>query len=106
MKQVIFEHAVERAEQAVLSGGKLSEALQQSKDIPVVLARMVALGEESGNLGSMMAHIAAIYEDDVDKSLLRMTALLQPLMLLLMGLIVAVVLLAVLLPLTDMGALT
>ncbi len=106
MKQVIFEQAIERAEQAVLSGGKLSEALQQSKEIPLVLARMIALGEEAGNLGPMMAHIAAIYEDDVDKSLLRMTALLQPVMLLLMGLIVAVVLLAVLLPLTDMSALT
>ncbi|MEM7174402.1 MAG: type II secretion system F family protein [Chlamydiota bacterium] len=105
MKQVVFEEAIALTEEKIISGGKLSEALQSTQCIPKLLARMIAIGEESGNLGEMMEHVATIYEEDVDRSLLRLTSLLQPIMLLIMGVIVAIVLLAVLLPITDVSSL-
>lgn len=104
MKQPIFEEEITQTEAKVISGDKLSEALQKSEIVPTLVTRMIALGEESGNLGEMMEHVTAIYEEDVERSLLKLTTFLQPAMLLVMGIIVATILLAVMLPLTDMSS--
>lgn len=104
MKNVFFENVVENAEKNVVEGKRLSEEFQKSPLIPNLVIRLLAIAEESGDVESMMQHVAEIYEEDIEKSLSRMTALLQPVMLLVLGLIVAIILLSVLLPLTDVSS--
>jgi general secretion pathway protein F/type IV pilus assembly protein PilC len=66
---------------------------------------MLELSEETGNMGGNLGNIADIYEEELSKSLEQITAVLQPALLLLLGLIVGIVLVSVLLPLTDVSSL-
>jgi len=82
----------------------LSKVLGKSPLIPPLFTRMLAVAEEAGDLSPMLSHIADLYEEEVDKSLTRATALLQPMLLLVLGAIVAFLLLSILLPLTDVSS--
>ncbi|MDJ0651919.1 MAG: type II secretion system F family protein [Simkaniaceae bacterium] len=104
LKNVHFEKIISDAEIKVLEGKRLSEQLQKSPLIPALVVRLLSIAEESGRVAEMMAHLASIYEEEIEKSLARLTSLLQPVMLLFLGVIVAVILLAVLLPLTDVSS--
>lgn len=104
MKHASFEKIISNAEVKVLEGKRLSEQLQKSPLIPTLVIRMLSIAEESGRVAEMMAHLSAIYEEDIERSLSRLTSLLQPVMLLFLGVVVAVILLAVLLPLTDVSS--
>jgi general secretion pathway protein F/type IV pilus assembly protein PilC len=65
---------------------------------------MVAVGEELGTSVAMLSCIAEMYEQEIEKSLDRVMALAQPLILIVMGLVIGTVLLAILLPLTDVSS--
>nr|NGX53563.1 Type II secretion system protein F [Chlamydiota bacterium] len=104
MKNPLLEEVVEHAEQRIVEGSLLSVELRQSKLIPPLVPRMLAIGEESGNSAKMLHKIADLYEEEVEKSLNRLMALAQPVILLIMGLVVGMIMLAVLLPLTDINA--
>lgn len=104
MKNVLFEKIMVKVIQDVAEGKRLSEELKKHSLVPTLVIRFLALSEESGNTHKMMEHLSEIYDDDIDRTLVRLTALLQPTMLLFLGLIVALILLSVLLPLTDMSS--
>lgn len=104
MKHHLFEEVIERVEAKVIEGKKLSEELEKSPLIPHLVVRMIALAEESGNTAKMVQHVSEIYEEDLERSLNRLTSFLQPVILLFLGIVVAVILLSVLLPLTDVSS--
>lgn len=104
MKNMFFEEIIAKVTKSVAEGKQLSEELKKYPLIPTLVIRFIALSEASGNIENMMEHLSEIYEDDIDRSLMRLTALLQPTMLLFLGLIVALILLSVLLPLTDVSS--
>ncbi len=104
MKHPTFEAIIAKGEIKVLEGGHISEEFQKSPYVPKLVVRMLAIAEESGRVGEMMHHLSNIYEEDIERSLTRLTSLLQPIMLLFLGVVVAVILLAVLLPLTDVSS--
>lgn len=104
MKNQFFEEVIAQVETNVIEGKRLSEELQKSPLIPHLVIRMVAIAEESGNMSKMMHHVSEIYEEDLDRSLTRLTSFLQPVMLLFLGFVVAIILLSVLLPLTDVSS--
>jgi len=106
MHHVLFEEVILKAEEGIVQGRKVSQELEKHALIPPLVTRMLAMAEETGRSGPMLASISTIYEDDLEKNLSRFTALLQPIILLFLGVIVAVILLAVLLPLTDVNSLT
>ena len=104
MNHFIFEEIIKKAESRVVEGKKLSKELEKETLIPSLVVRMISLAEESGNMAQIMHNISEIYEEDLEQSLTRLTAFLQPAVLLFLGVIVTIVLLAVLLPLTDVGS--
>ncbi|NGX50198.1 MAG: Type II secretion system protein F [Chlamydiae bacterium] len=104
MKHPSLERVITEAEGKVIEGKRLSEEFAKSPLIPSLVVRMLSIAEESGRVAEMMGHLSTIYEENVERSLGRVTALLQPVILLLLGVIVAVILLSVLLPLTDVSS--
>ncbi|MCH9626852.1 MAG: Type II secretion system protein F [Chlamydiales bacterium] len=104
MRNPFFEEVIEKAETKIIEGSLLSLELKKSPLIPTLVPRMLAIGEEGGNAQDMLQKIADLYEDEVEKSLTRLTALAQPVILVLMGGIVGLIMIAVLLPLTDVSA--
>lgn len=98
-----LEEEIAKAEGRIIEGSRLSHELLRSKLIPHLVPRMLAIGEETGHLATMLNKIADIYEDELDKTLKQALALMQPVILITMGLIVGLVLVAILLPLTDLS---
>ena len=103
MQEPLIEEEIAHAEQAVIEGSQLSSELQKSKWIPPLVPRMLAIAEEGGNSSTMLGQIASVYEEETEKLLLRIASLAQPIILLVLGLIVGLIMLAILLPLTDVS---
>lgn len=99
-----LEEIVEQAERRIIEGSLLSKELKLHPIIPTLVPRMLAIGEEGGNAPLMFGKIADLYEEEVEKMLTRLTSLAQPVILVVMGGIVGLIMLAVLLPLTDVNA--
>lgn len=106
MRSPILEAHVEQAEIKIIEGSCLSKELATESFIPPLVIRMLSVGEETGAMASMLHKIADLYEEEVEKTLTRLTTLMQPLILLIMGVVVGIVMLAVLIPLTDIHSLT
>lgn len=104
MKHPFLEMRLQKVESKVIEGFSLSREFSKVPLIPAHISRMIAIAEESGNISSMLKQIADHYENDLEKNLNFLTSLLQPLLLLALGLVVGFVLLSVLLPLTDVSS--
>jgi len=104
MKNIVLEKAVSVAEKKIAEGGKISSELKASHLMPTMLIRMLAIAEETGQLGQAFHNAAEILEEDVERNLTQLTALLQPLLLMTLGAIVGLVVLSILLPLTDVSS--
>lgn len=85
--------------QGVKEGKGMAGPLMEDPIFPDQFSQMVAVGEESGNLEEMLLKVSNIYDREVENSLKRLTTLLEPLMVILMGLVVGFVVVAMLLPL-------
>jgi general secretion pathway protein F len=106
MGNIVLEEEVQKAEDKIIEGSSLSQEFIRSKWIPPMVSRMLLVGEESGGTVVMLNKIADMYEDEIEKSLDRVMALAQPVILIFMGSIIGVVLMAILLPLTDISSLS
>ena len=93
------------AREALIQGGSLSAALKSSPLFPPLLVHMTAVGEKSGELDRMLIKAGEAFEKEFNASVTRSMALLEPLLVLAMGLCVGVVVLAVLLPIFQLNQL-
>jgi len=106
---VIWARPIRRAAHAaaghVREGVTLSRSLASERVFPPLLVHLVANGEQSGQLPAMLARAAREQEDDVERRLTWLAALVQPLLIVVMGAIVLVLVLAVMLPIVSMNQL-
>jgi type IV pilus assembly protein PilC len=98
----VLSQAVERLRQETLQGRGLSGPISQSSYFPRMLAQMVRVGEETGTLDTHLATLADFYEEEVDRSLKRLTDILEPGLIIFVGLIVAFVAISVILPMYSL----
>jgi len=105
MRNVVMEEEIKKAESRIVEGSTLGVELSHAKHFPPMVAQMLTVGEESGGSIAMLNRIADMYEHELDKTLNRVMALAQPVILILMGTIIGAVMLAILLPLTDVSSL-
>jgi general secretion pathway protein F len=99
---VVLAEAVDRAKESITGGASIAAPLRASGQFPPLVTHMVAVGERSGELEAMLAKVADTYDEQVETAVTRFTAVLQPVLILFMVGIVAVIILAVLLPLMDL----
>ena len=97
--------AIEEARTAIREGQSVAEPLRRSGLFPPLLTRMIAVGERSGELEPMLERVADAYEQDVESSLAGLTAVLEPLMIVVMGGVMIFVVLAILLPIFEINSL-
>jgi type II secretory pathway component PulF len=90
-------------EHNVINGEGIVAGMAASSIIPQSAAQMVQTGERSGSLGSVMTSVGEFYEEDGERQLRQAVKLLEPLIIVLMGFLVAVVVLSVMLPLLDVS---
>jgi general secretion pathway protein F len=79
--------------------------LAKGEILPDLTIQMIQVGEQSGELEAMLNKIADVFENEVELSIMRMTSLLEPVMILVMGIIVGFIVLAICLPIFEMNQL-
>lgn len=94
----VFRNTSNQVANDVREGRGLAESMRDSGDFPPVLTHMVAIGEETGNLPKMLGRVADSLDFEVDTGMRRLTALVEPVIVLAMGGFVGFVVLSVLLP--------
>ena len=99
-----FISLIEETSSQVVEGKKISQLFAEAPFIPPLVLRMIAIGEETGNMSLMMRNMAEIYEEELDRDLQQLATFLQPAVLLFLGVVVGVVVLSILLPLTDVSS--
>jgi type IV pilus assembly protein PilC len=99
----VIRDAVIEVANRVSEGAPLAATLDQTKVFPAMVTRMIAAGEKSGNLDEMLDEITKFYQRDVDYAITRMTKLIEPLMTILVGGIVLFVLMALYMPVFNLG---
>jgi general secretion pathway protein F len=92
-----------RAEEAVLEGGSLAHSLRESRFFPESTLSLMTIGETGGNLEEIFARIGEAKERDLDGRLETLLTLLEPVMILCMGVVVGFIVFAILLPILDMS---
>ena len=98
----VLAKAVAEAKDNITEGQTISEPLKRSGEFPSLLIHMISIGERTGELPNMLEMVAQSYEDQVNSKVDRMTSLLEPLMIVFMGLSVGVIVMAVFVPLLQM----
>lgn len=96
--------AVQAMREEVKEGTNVALALEHTGAFPPILIHMAGVGEETGQLPEMMARVADSLDFEVDSTLGRLTTLLEPIIIIVMGLIVGFIVLAVLLPIFQINA--
>ena len=97
-----MEKAMDDVKLSVQRGGSIAEPLRQSNMFPTMVAHMVGVGEETGNLDGMLAKVADFYEDEVAAVIKALTSILEPVMIMLVGGIVGFIVISMYLPLFQL----
>jgi type IV pilus assembly protein PilC len=97
-----LEKAMDDVKLSVQRGGTIAEPLRQSKMFPTMVAHMVGVGEETGNLDGMLGKVADFYEDEVAAVIKALTSILEPVMIVLVGAIVGFIVISMYLPLFQL----
>lgn len=105
VNNVIIGEAIHTARKDVEEGKGLSGPLTQSGIFPPLVTEMIAVGEQSGTLETMLNRIATAYETEAQANITAMTSLLEPLIILIMGVLVAFIVFSILLPIFEMSQL-
>lgn len=99
----VIQASIEDTRIAVQEGESIAEPLKRSKQFPPIMTHMIAIGERTGELESMLEKVADAYENEVKTRITLMTALLEPAMILVSGLVVGFIALSILLPMLRMN---
>jgi type IV pilus assembly protein PilC len=94
----VVEDAILKARTTIAQGKTIAEPLQASKVFPPMVTQMIAVGEQTGALDRMLNKIADFYDEEVDSSVAGLTSLLEPLLVIFLGVIIGGVVIAMYLP--------
>jgi type IV pilus assembly protein PilC len=97
-ENAMMARELEEVYAAVEQGNRLEEPLRRSRVFPAMAVDMIAIGEEGGQLDTVLFKIAAVYKEEVDHTVSVFASVIEPLLLLVMGLFVALIVWAVYLP--------
>ena len=94
----VVEKAMADVIESVKSGGSIADPLKDAPIFPSMVAQMIAVGEETGNLDAMLSKVADFYEDEVEAAVKALTSILEPVMIILVGGIVGFIVIAMYMP--------
>lgn len=105
VSNVHMKKAVDEARLSISEGGSITGPLVRSELFPPMVTHMIKLGEKSGELEPMLHIVSENYEDQVNSKLSGLTSVLEPIMMVVMGLVVAFIIFSVVVPLIDINSL-
>ena len=100
----VIEEALIRSKEAVTQGRPLASPLMKEPLIPDMVTQMIAIGEKSGTMDTMLSKIADFYEDDVENAVKSLTSVIEPILMVALGGVIAFLVTAMYLPIFDMAS--
>ncbi|MEM1310719.1 MAG: type II secretion system F family protein, partial [Cyanobacteria bacterium P01_H01_bin.153] len=94
----IISDAIDEAREEIQTGGMISLALQKHRVFPAMAIQMISIGEETGELDSMLMKVADFYEDEVEQAVKALTSIMEPFMIVILGGMVGSILVSMYLP--------
>jgi type IV pilus assembly protein PilC len=101
---IVFSDATLAMRDDVATGTQLNKAMLDTELFPNMVVQMTAIGEESGSLDAMLAKVAEFYEREVEEAVDNMTALLEPIIMVFLGVVIGTLVIAMYLPIFKIGA--
>jgi type IV pilus assembly protein PilC len=100
----VYRQALRAISDEILTGQRLTMAMQKQVLFSALMIDMVAVGEESGKLDLMLSKVANFYDEQVNHSTHQLTTLMEPLMMLILGLLIGILVIALYLPIFRLGS--
>ncbi|MDR0645995.1 MAG: type II secretion system F family protein, partial [Elusimicrobiota bacterium] len=100
---VIIRNAIADAKRSVVSGKSISESFKKTEVFPGLMTEMMLMGEESGKLPSILETLSKFYTEQIDQFIARFSALIDPILIVGIGVIIAVVVLSIFMPIFKMS---
>ena len=100
---ILYEEATKDIQAKVTQGLSLTSSMQSTEMFPNMIIQMAAIGEESGSLDDMLNKAAEFYEEEVDNSVSQLSSLMEPVIMVVLGSTIGVLLVAMYLPLFNLG---
>ena len=101
----VFARAVRLAGDSVRSGDTLADPLARSEQFPAMVTRMIAVGEKTGALEQMLSKISDFYDSEVKATVDSLTSLIEPILIMMMGLVVGSIVVALFMPILQLSSL-
>ncbi len=100
----VYGNAVQGIRQEVASGQSLNQSTEQTHLFPHMVVQMIAIGEEAGSLDTMLLKVADFYEEEVDNTIGAISSLLQPMIMIILGVLIGGLVIAMYLPIFKLAA--
>ena len=100
----VIEHAIMTARSSISNGRTIAEPLTESKVFPPMVCQMISVGETTGALDSMLQKVADFYEDEVDNVVANLMSLLEPAVILFLGVVIGGLVISMYLPIFRLGS--
>jgi type IV pilus assembly protein PilC len=104
IKNSLYRNAIQELYHNISAGKQLHLAMQSNKLFPGMMIQMIQVGEESGALEKMLAKVADFYESDLDRMISHLGRLLEPLIMIILGVVIGGLVIAMYLPIFKLGA--
>ena len=99
---VVYQEIIQRAVESVKGGNTISAALERSPEVPILVTQMIRIGESSGRLDFILGSIARFYQKEVDSLVENLVALIEPIMIVGLGIGVGILVASVLVPIYNL----
>jgi general secretion pathway protein F len=104
LNHTVFNEVIDRAIADVISGTSLSASIKKNEDVmPPVVCHIITVGEKGGNLSDMLLKVSETYRQEFESGIKRGLSLLEPVMILIMGMVVGFIVIAILLPIFELN---
>lgn len=98
----VIEKAIDESAKSIREGRKISEPLDEAKVFPPMVIRMIAVGEESGEIEMMLEKISDFYDDQVDAAVSGLTSMIEPLVIAFLGIVIGGIVISMFMPMFQM----
>ncbi|MFZ2187604.1 MAG: type II secretion system F family protein [Candidatus Moraniibacteriota bacterium] len=99
----VFKKIIVQAAETVKAGGAMSVVFLESREIPPIVSQMVRIGEETGTLSQVLKSVASFYSQEVDSTTKNLTALMEPVLIVILGIGVGILVVGVLMPIYNIA---
>lgn len=99
----VIEKAILEAREAIREGERIADPLRKSAIFPPMVIQMISVGEETGNLDTMLSKISDFYDQEVDNAVKGLTSMIEPIIIVVMGVVIGSIVIAMFMPMFELG---